>query len=141
MSFEAAGFRFRLDGAFSSEIFLDGAEDEVQDLVHKSRVFILPLFYTLEHLYGLILTKTRGIRAYRRLGTIEIRFRQPKSSDTSSRDAEPRREANNATQSPKHLEETATNVPEHLRVFDWHLNAAKLLLHFCDLQRSQIFIS
>jgi hypothetical protein len=35
MSFEAAGFRFRLDRAFSSEISLDGAEDEVQDLVQN----------------------------------------------------------------------------------------------------------
>jgi hypothetical protein len=67
--------RFRFQDKFQvdeTSIDFDGAEKEAQELVRKARVSFLPLFAIPRMLHGIVLSKIRGIRTYRRLGVVEI---------------------------------------------------------------------
>lgn len=75
-SFEVVGFRFPMeDDPQGSMIDLEGPEQDVQKLVQQAKVLLLPLFATSYSLYGILLTKIRGIGAHRRLGAVEIWIR------------------------------------------------------------------
>jgi Heterokaryon incompatibility protein (HET) len=73
VGFKVSGIRFPVsDGARDSSIDLEISEEEVLELVRRGKVLFLPLFATSYFLYGIVLTKIRGICAHRRLGAVQI---------------------------------------------------------------------
>jgi hypothetical protein len=70
---KVAGFRFPVGGGGRDcTIDLEISEEELLELVQRGKALLLPLFATSYFLYGIVLTKIRGICAHRRLGAIEI---------------------------------------------------------------------
>jgi len=110
-SFETSRLRFSVTETFGAEINLDGAEDEVQSLVGKARILLLPLLATSRNIHGLILTKIRGVRVHRRVGTVEI-----PTMNSSSRGEDPWHE------------------------MKWNMVALKLIEEIDKRQRVEIFI-
>jgi hypothetical protein len=73
IGFKVAGFRFPVSGeARGSSIDLEISEEELLELIQRGKGLFLPLFATSYFLYGIVLTKIRGICAHRRLGAVEI---------------------------------------------------------------------
>lgn len=73
VGFKVAGFRFPVNGgARGSSIDLEISEEELLELVQRGKVLFLPLFAASYFLYGIVLTKIRGICAHRRLGAVQI---------------------------------------------------------------------
>lgn len=71
-SFETEGFKASLDEPFGAELSLDGSDDEARKLSGRSRLHWIPLFGNTQNLYGIVVAKTRGIHAYRRIGVLHI---------------------------------------------------------------------
>jgi Heterokaryon incompatibility protein (HET) len=73
VAFKVAGFRFPAgDGVRDSSIDLEISNEELLELGQRGKLLFLPLFATSYFLYGIVLTKIRGIGAHRRLGAVEI---------------------------------------------------------------------
>jgi hypothetical protein len=73
VAFKVAGFRFPAgDGVRDSSIDLEISNEELLELVQRGKLLFLPLFATSYFLYGIVLTKIRGIGAHCRLGAVEI---------------------------------------------------------------------
>jgi hypothetical protein len=142
-SFKTAKFRFPLAESFGATITLDGPEEEVQDLVHKSKIFWLPLVATSQCIYGLVLARVRGISKFRRVGAIEIpmveSFSQT-SSEISVPDQRERNKAEETTQPRKPEAGPADQGQDPLSDTKWNMTALGLAYHIDALKRSRISI-
>lgn len=73
VGFKVAGFRFPVSGgARGSSIDLEISKEELLELVQRGKVLFLPLFAMSYFLYGIVLTKIRGICAHCWLGAVQI---------------------------------------------------------------------
>ncbi|KAH8596815.1 heterokaryon incompatibility protein-domain-containing protein [Bisporella sp. PMI_857] len=79
-SLKVAGFRFSInDGPLISSVDLEASRQEIQELVQRGNLILMPLFATSYFLHTILLTKVRGLGIHRRLGAVRIEIM--KSSD------------------------------------------------------------
>lgn len=67
-----AGLRFPANKTLKTDIYFDGLESEIRSLAQKSRLCFLPLTMSKSLISGILLEKIRGVRTYRRAGSVEV---------------------------------------------------------------------
>jgi Heterokaryon incompatibility protein (HET) len=141
-SIEVAGFCFPVEDVSDggSYISLEGSDREIRLLVRQGKVSLLVLFASKYFLYGAVLAETRGVGAYRRLGTVQLQLmRESVAQDTEST----RRSKRSGISWPKQESWILDRRPEQpdqigVNEFFWNENTVKLMYYVRDKQRPRI---
>lgn len=141
-SIEVAGLCFPVDDVSNkgSFISLEGSDREIRLLVRQGKVSLLALFASKYFLYGTVLAETRGVSAYRRLGTVQLHLmregiaKDAQSMGKSKRSgiSRPQQESWILDRRPEQRDQTDVN-----EIF-WNEDTVKLMYYVRDMQRPHI---
>lgn len=141
ISFNVAGIRFGVeDSAKGSLMSIEIPKEPAQDLLQRRNLLLLPLFATPHVIYGIVLTKSRGVRAHRRIGAVEIPVMRDTDITTSEAirggtDEEKQRHSHQRDGWVKQiLQPTNQSIPlEHL----WSVAAVKVIQYLLNPRRAR----
>ncbi len=131
VSFKVAGFRFLVSGEpRGSTIDLEIPEEELLELVRRGKVLFLPLFATPYCLYGIVLTKIRGICAHHRLGAVQIPIMVDDVTKEMGEEADQNSELGRS-QLGAWMREQSTSQSSPMNTY-WNMAAVKLLHYLLE---------